>query len=94
MRHMLARVTPEAVAGWPTSFAYESATRRFELRYAGDARVTAPTRVYVPAAEDFAATFDVTCDGAPSSAARDATTGLVDVACVGAGDHVVVIVAR
>ncbi len=94
MRRMLARVMPEAVAGWPSSFGYDRAARRFELRYAGDASVTAPTRVYVPAAEDFAAAFDVTCDGVAASAMRDAATGIVDVPCAGAGEHVVVIAAR
>jgi endoglycosylceramidase len=94
MRAQLARVMPEAIAGWPTSWGYDRSARRFELRYAGDAMVTAPTRIYVPAPEDFAAAFDVTCDGATVSATRDAATGTIDVACVGAGDHVVEVAGR
>ncbi len=37
--------------------------------------VTAPSRVYVPAAADFAPSFTVTCDGAEVAAARDPATG-------------------
>jgi endoglycosylceramidase len=94
MRAQLARVMPEAIAGWPISWSYDRGARRFELRYAGDAAVTAPTRIYVPAPEDFADVYDVTCDGLVVNALRDAASGTIDVPCSGAGDHVVVVTAR
>ena len=94
MRAQLARVMPEAIAGWPHTYAYDRTTHRFELRFTGDANVTAPTRVYVPAAEDFAPTFDVTCDGATVTAARDALTGVVEIPCNGTGEHVVTVTGR
>jgi hypothetical protein len=91
MRAQLARVMPEAIAGWPHSFQYDRSTLRFELRYAGDPSVTAPTRVYVPAPEDFAPAFDVSCDGAMVNVTRDAASGVIEVPCNGAGEHVVVV---
>jgi endoglycosylceramidase len=91
VRKALARVAPEAVAGWPTHFGYDRAARRFQLDFTGDPAITAPSRLQVPAPADFAATFTVTCDGATISAARDPATGVVEVPCGGAGAHTIVI---
>jgi endoglycosylceramidase len=94
VRKSLARVAAEAVAGWPTQMGYDRAAKRFELDFTGDPAITAPSRIYVPAPEDFAASFSVTCDGKKVSAMRDPATGVVEVACGGAGAHTIVIAAE
>jgi endoglycosylceramidase len=94
VRRALAKVAPEAVGGWPVRFGYDRAAKRFELVFDADAAVTAPTRLHVPEAGDFAPAFDVTCDGAAVAAARDAATGVVEVACGGAGRHTIALAAR
>jgi endoglycosylceramidase len=94
VRRAVTRVMPEAIAGWPEGWRYDRATRRFELRYQGSDAVSAPTRIFVPAPEDFAASFEVTCDGAVVRAGRSPTTGVVQVPCTGPGLHVVTVTAR
>jgi endoglycosylceramidase len=94
VRKALSRVAPESVAGWPTSFGYDRAAKRFELKFTGDTAITASSRIFVPAPEDFAASFDVTCDGASFPGERDAMTGLVEVPCGGPGDHTIVVIGR
>lgn len=91
VRKALARVAVEAVPGWPTSFGYDRTAQRFTLAFTGDPAVTAPARIYVPAPGDFAASFTVTCDGAAVSPTRDPATGLIEVACGGAGAHTIVV---
>ncbi|MFT3765088.1 MAG: cellulase family glycosylhydrolase [Minicystis sp.] len=91
VRKALARVAPEAVAGWPTSFAYDRAAKRFQLDFTGDPAITAPSRIHVPAPADFAPSFTITCDGAAVTAARDPASGVVEVPCGGAGAHTIVI---
>jgi endoglycosylceramidase len=94
MRRRLARVRPEAIAGVPVRYGYDRAARRFTLELTGDAAVTAPNVLYVPAAEDFAAAWDVTCDGRAITATRDAATGRIEVPCGGVGAHTVSVTAR
>ncbi len=94
LRQALSRVVPEAVSGWPTSFGYDREARRFELRFTGDPAITAPSRIFVPAAVDIGASFDVSCDGAARASARDEETGIVEVACGGAGNHTIVLTGR
>jgi endoglycosylceramidase len=91
VRKALAHVAAEAVAGWPTKMGYDRTAKRFELDFTGDPKVTAPNRIYVPAPDDFAPSFTVTCDGAAVQASRDAGTGIVEVACGGAGAHTLVV---
>lgn len=91
VRKALSRVVPESIAGWPESFGHDRAKQRFELKFTGDPATTAPSRIFVPAAADFAPSFDVTCDGAAITAARDAATGIVEVPCGGSGAHTIVI---
>ncbi|MFO0758033.1 MAG: cellulase family glycosylhydrolase [Byssovorax sp.] len=91
VRKALSRVAPEAIAGFPTSFGYDRDKKRFSLKFTGDPSITAPSRIFVPAAEDFAPGFDITCDGQPVSAARDAASGVVEVGCNGAGEHEIVV---
>jgi endoglycosylceramidase len=91
VRKALSRVAPEAIAGWPESFGYDAANKRFELKFTGDPAITAPSEIFVPAAADFAPSFDVTCDGAAITAARDAASGIIDVPCGGSGAHTVVV---
>lgn len=91
VRKALSRVAPEAIAGWPESFGYDAATKRFELKFTGDPAITAPSTIFVPAAVDFAPSFDVTCDGAAITAARDAASGIIEVPCGGSGAHTVVV---
>ena len=94
VRRALARVTAEAVAGWPTRLGYDRAARRFEVAFRGDGAITAPNRLFVPGSDDFAAAFEVRCDGAAVAAARDPASGIVEVACGGPGDHVLELSAR
>jgi endoglycosylceramidase len=91
VRQALSRVVPEAISGWPTRFGYDRETKRFELEFTGDPAITAPSRLYVPAAGDFAASFDLTCDGQAAGSARDEKSGIVEVACGGAGTHTIVL---
>lgn len=94
MRRRLARVRPQAIAGVPVAYGYDAAARRFTLTYEGRAAVTAPTVLYVPAAEDFAARWTLTCDGRAVTATRDEATGRVEVSCAGGGMHTVVLAAQ
>lgn len=94
VRKALSRPVPEAIAGWPTHFGYDRAAKRFQLDFTGDPAITAPSRIFVPAADDFAATYAITCDGAKVEAARDPKTGVVEIACGGAGAHTIVIAAQ
>ena len=94
MRRRIARVRPEAVAGTPLRYGYDRATRRFTMELRGDPAVTAPNVLYVPAPEDFSASFEVTCDGRVVIVTRDAATGRVEVPCGGEGVHAIVVAAR
>jgi endoglycosylceramidase len=94
VRRALSRPRAERIAGWPRAMRYDPVARRFELRFDGDAAITAPTELYVPEPADFAASFAITCDGAAVDAPRDAATGLVAVSCAGAGLHTLVLEAR
>jgi len=95
VRKAISRVVPEAIAGWPTKFGYDRVARRFELTFTGDPAVTAPHRLFVPGPDDFAASFEITCDGVTVSAARDAATGVVELACgADANAHTIVIAAK
>lgn len=94
-RRMLARVRPEAIAGEPVRWSYDAGARRFELVFIGRSDRRGPHRLYVPAAEDFAAGYEVRCDGARVEAARDASTGVLEVACgAGEGTHTVTVEGR
>lgn len=95
LRRSLARVRPEAIAGDPLAWSYDATARRFSLRFVARSDRRGPHRLYVPAAEDYAADFVVRCDGAAVAASRDPRTGLVDVACGGAsGAHELRVEAR
>jgi hypothetical protein len=87
-------VVPESIAGWPESFGYDRVAKRFELKFTGDPAITAPSQIFVPAAADFAATFDVSCDGVTLTPARDAASGLVSVPCNGSGAHAIVVIGH
>jgi endoglycosylceramidase len=88
VRKALARVVPEAIGGWPKSLAYDRATSTMRLVFEADAAITAPTRVFVP---EEIATPKATCDGKAVSAVVDAKTGVLEVACAGAGEHTIVV---
>lgn len=93
-RRAIARVYPEAIAGWPKTWSYDRATRCLNVDFEGSATIRAPNIVYVPAAEDFAASFTVTCDGAAVSVRRDESTGRIEVPCNGPGLHQIVVEAN
>lgn len=93
VRGALSRPMPERIAGWPRWWRYDRDALRLELVYDGDGEITAPTQVYVPGPEDFAADYEVHCDGSPVDASRDPATGLVEVPCAGEGPHAVVVQA-
>jgi endoglycosylceramidase len=93
VRRALSKVAPQRIAGFPVRYGFDRAARRFELVLVGDEAVSASTELYVPAATDFAATFQVTCDGTPVDAVRDDATGVVPVRCGGAGQHTIVLTA-
>ncbi|MBL8680724.1 MAG: cellulase family glycosylhydrolase [Myxococcales bacterium] len=90
-RRALARVYPEAIAGWPKTWSFDRRMARFELVYEGSAQVTAPNVLYIPSADDYMATFAVSCDGRAVQAQRDSMTGRVEVPCAGPGEHRVVV---
>jgi endoglycosylceramidase len=92
-RRALARVRPEAIAGWPVGWRYDRAARRFELEFTGSATITAPSLIYVPAQEDFATRFATSCDRVVVPVTREPTTGLISVACNGPGRHVIEVTA-
>lgn len=95
VRRMLARVRPEAIAGEPLGWTFDAGARRFALRFVARPDRRGPHRLYVPAAEDFAADFTVRCDGATISATRDARTGVIEVDCGGAaGAHELTVEGR
>ncbi len=94
VRKVFARVVPRAIAGWPSSWKFDAPTRRFELRYQGDPKITAPTLLHLPAPEDAPSSgWQLSCDGAPLAATPDAH-GDLTVACNGAGAHVVVVAPK
>ncbi len=78
------RPRPERIAGWPITWAFDDDAGLFELRYTGDAAVTAPTELFVPEGE-----WALTCDGETVASERDPATGLVAVDCAGPGEHTV-----
>jgi endoglycosylceramidase len=83
----LSRPRPERIAGWPRRFGFDAEAGVLEVRFRGEAEVTAPHEVYLP--ERAPTTFRVTCDGAPvPGLRREASTGLVAVPCNGEGEHV------
>ena len=84
-RRMLARVRPEAIAGEEVRWSWDAAARRFELGFLGRAGGAGSHRLYVPAATDFAADYEVRCDGVVVATARDARTGVIEVPCGGGG---------
>jgi hypothetical protein len=91
VRKVFARVVPRAIAGRPTGWKFDTTTRRFELRYQGDAAVTAPTILHLPAPEDApAGGWKATCDGATVAATPDAR-GDLSIPCSGSGAHLVVV---
>ncbi len=92
-RRAIARVRPEAIAGWPIRWQYNRGARSFSLEFVGSAEVTAPSLVYVPAEEDFAPRLSVTCDGRGVMVNRDVNTGLISVPCNGPGTHTIYVSA-
>jgi endoglycosylceramidase len=95
VRQAITRVAPEAVSGWPESFGYDREKKRFEMTFTADPAVTAKHRIFVPGPDDFAAAFDITCDGKAVTADRDPKSGVVEIACGGDDQkHVLAIAAR
>lgn len=69
----------QAVAGTPTSMAYDPATRRFQLAYRPDPAVRAPTVVFVPVTRHYPAGYCASVTGgrvtsAPGAAHLDVAT--------------------
>lgn len=94
VRKAISRVVPEAVAGWPGRFGMDGALR-FEMSFTADPTVTARHRLFVPGPDDYAASFEVTCDGAPVDAPRDPATGIIEVECGGDDqDHTLVVAPK
>lgn len=95
VRQAISRVVPAAVAGWPKAFGYDRAKKRFEMTFTADPTVKGDHHIFVPGPDDFAASFEVTCDGQALSAERDPKSGIVEVACGGDGaDHTLVVAAK
>jgi endoglycosylceramidase len=83
----LSRPRPERIAGWPRRFGFDAEAGVLEVRFRGEAAVTAPNEVYLP--ERAPAAVRVTCDGvAIAGLRRDTRTGLLAVPCGGVGEHV------
>lgn len=83
----ISRPRPERIAGWPRRFGFDAGSGVLEVRFRGEDAITAPSEIYLP--ERAPASFVVTCDGAVVSAERDPATGLLEVACNGAGEHTI-----
>lgn len=93
VRKAVSRVVPEAVSGWPKTFGFDRSAQRFEMVFVADPKVSAPHVLFVPGPDDFAATFEITCDGAPVAAERDPASGLVEVPCGGDDQEHTLVVA-
>ena len=61
MLGVIVRPYPALVAGTPTSYSFDAATRRFTLDFAPDSSVSAPTRIIVPQ-RTYPSGFTVECD--------------------------------
>ncbi|MDB4992733.1 MAG: Endoglycoceramidase [Myxococcaceae bacterium] len=83
----LSRVRLEAAAGRIVSVAYDADAKRFEAHIAGEAGVTAPNVVSLGSATPSRAT----CDGRAVTLAPGPNDKTVQIACNGAGDHVLVL---
>ena len=86
-RRLVSRPKPEAIAGQAQTWRYLADTGVLELWFRGDDDVTAPNIIYIPAPEDYAPHFTVSCDGSAISVQRDAATGQIQVPCNGDGGH-------
>ena len=80
----ISRVHAARIAGEVVANTYDHTTGALHLEIARGSAGGNAHAIYVP--ERAAASFAIACDGAAVTAARDATTGLVDVACDGALD--------
>lgn len=58
---VIVRPYPALVAGTPTAYAFDAATRTFTLEYAPDSSVSAPTRIIVPQ-RTYPTGYHVECD--------------------------------
>ncbi len=92
-RKVFARVQPRAIAGWPVRWSFDPKSVHFELATIGDPNVKAPTVLHTPTPEDAPAGYRVTCDGKEIDAAPDAK-GDMTIQCNGAGEHLLVVVAK
>lgn len=63
LKKALARVRPEAVAGWPKSFSFDRASGVFQMQFVADPTVKAPHLISV--APVLGSPSAVTCDGKP-----------------------------
>lgn len=91
-RKAFARPQVRAIAGWPQSVTWDAAKKTFTVVLAGSAKITAPTLVHLPLAEDFPGTWRATCDGSALAASPD-EHGDLSLACGGEGVHRIVVEA-
>lgn len=60
---LLFRPYPQAVAGTPTGWTWDTDGRVFDLTYQNDAALTAPTILYVPLARDYGNSYAIAATG-------------------------------
>lgn len=75
------RVRASRLAGTVVENRWDRTTGRLRLEIARGSARGVPHEIFVPEAR--AATFTATCDGAPVTGARDAASGMIELACEG-----------
>jgi len=73
----VSRTYPEAVAGIPTSFAFDPQSGAFHLDYVPDLHASAPTLIFVPVALHYPTGYCATAVGGSVLSGRDATSLIV-----------------
>lgn len=88
----LSRPYPQIVAGTPKGWIVAADRSSMTLTFTGRGDL-APHVVYL--SDNFAGGYAATCDGKPiDTPARDAATGLVELLCLGGGEHTLVVTAK
>ncbi|MDL9935776.1 cellulase family glycosylhydrolase [Gordonia sp. ABSL1-1] len=77
MANVIARATPQAIAGVPTRYRYDPTTGRMELSWTARPGVSAPTDIFVPVARHYPAGYRVTVTGGTVVSAPNAEHLLV-----------------
>lgn len=80
----LSRTYPQAVAGTPGSFFFDSSTKTFTLEFEADPSIEQPTRIFVPVARHYGGHYAVSVSG-PASQTSAADAPYLTLTNTGAG---------